>query len=256
MKKSWRAAVMMAALSIIPGGMSVASAQQQQPQPPIVGGYAETAGSDPEVVSAARYATRAQGRRQGALVSLVSIERAEVQVVAGLNYRLRLTVKVKGKTGNATAVVYQNLRRRYSLSDWKIDSEGAGGSNSASSRSTIEELVKAFADAYGNKSLGGLDGQRLFFGNVKIVIEHSISGKPETRVFKTFAGAERWLKSLEIADNLPFRQAMPLEQCSKGVCIFNFDNGILHNHLYLQEITYGSRGGHPYIKTISLLDGD
>jgi hypothetical protein len=255
MKKSWRAAVMIAALSIVFGGMSVVSAQQE-PQPPIAGGYAETSNGGPEVMSAARYATRAQGRRQRAVISLVSIERAEVQVVAGLNYRLRLTVKIKGKTENATAVVYQNLRQRYSLSDWKVDSESAGGSKSASSLSTIEELVKAFAEAYEAKSLGRLDGQRLLFGNVKIVTDDSLSGKSKTRAFKTFAGAERWLRSLEVSDDLPHRQTMPLEQCSKGVCTFNFDNGILHNQLYLQEITYGYRGGRPYIKKISLLDGD
>ncbi|HUQ32709.1 MAG TPA: hypothetical protein VM095_11350 [Pyrinomonadaceae bacterium] len=255
MKKSWRAAVLAAALSIVFGGMSVVSAQQEEQQPPIAGGYAETSKTSPEVVSAARYATRAQGRRQGVLISLVSIERAEVQVVAGLNYRLQLKIKIKGEPQTVRAVVYQNLRRRYSLTDWEVDPHTVG-IGSAVSLYTIEGLAKAFAEAYEAKSLGRLDGQRLIYGNVKIVTDDSLSGKRVTRVFKTFARAERWLRSLEVSENIPHRQTMPLEQCSKGVCTFNFDNGILHNQLYLQEITYGYRGGRPYIKKISLLDGD
>jgi hypothetical protein len=45
-------------------------------------------------------------------------------------------------------------------------------------------------------------------------------------------------------------------KCAKGVCTYNFDGGILHNNLYLKKITYGMRGGCPYLKSIYLLDGD
>src|SRR5215212_9078144 len=111
MKKNRLAVIMLAAL--VSGAYKV-SAQQV----PIAGGYAEASSNDPQVVAAARYATRAQQRKQGALISLTGIEGAEVQVVAGINYRLRLRVKVKGRSENVTAVVYKNLKQRYSLTSW------------------------------------------------------------------------------------------------------------------------------------------
>jgi cystatin-C len=93
-------------------------------QPQIVGGYKDTSATDPEVRLAASFAIKQERRTRGRRLSLVSIERAEVQVVAGLNYRLCLKVKSKGRTQEVTAVVYQNLKRKYSLSKW--DAGGCG----------------------------------------------------------------------------------------------------------------------------------
>jgi len=84
----------------------------------IAGGYSEASKTDPEVLSAARFAIKQERRKLGRHLSLISIERAEVQVVAGLNYRLCLKLKIKGKTQEATAVVYKNLKQKYSLSSW------------------------------------------------------------------------------------------------------------------------------------------
>ena len=122
---------------------------------------------------------------------------------------------------------------------------------------SIEQLAKSLADAYAAKELGKLDAMRPYLGKVRIVIGHSlVEDSDESRTFRTLARAERWLKSLEISDGLPARGSRPLLQCSKGVCEYDFDGGILHNHLYLQSIAYGFRRGRPYIKTIYLLDGD
>jgi len=85
---------------------------------PIVGNYREASASDPAVLAAARFAVRAEGRRRGARLTLVSVERAETQVVAGTNYRLRLKVRAAGRVESAQAVVYENLRRVYSLTSW------------------------------------------------------------------------------------------------------------------------------------------
>jgi hypothetical protein len=259
MKKSWLVIVILAALNVFVGA-SAASAQQA----PIVGGYAETSRNDPEVVSAAVTAVRTEQRRTGARISLIAIEGAEVQVVAGLNYRLRLRVKVKGQTQNVTAIVYQNLKQRYSLTSWDVNGSVMGGGAAASAvarASTIEQLAKAFAAAYTSKSLSTLDAQRPYYGRVKVVIEHSVSEESDdngyaVRRFATLGKLEQWLKSREIDDNVPFREARPLIGCKRGACTYDFDGGILHNHLYLQEITYGIRGGRPYLKTISFLDGD
>lgn len=255
MKKSLRIVIVIAALSIIFSGVSGALAQQG----PIVGGYAETSSSDPEVVAATRYAVKAQGRKQGARISLISIRRAEVQVVAGLNYRLSLSVKINGKAQDVTAVVYKNLKRKYSLSNWEANSNPTG-SATAFPNSKIEPLVKGLAEAYTAKSLGSIDAEHPYLGTVKIVIEHSLAedtapNRFEIRSFKTLEQVEQWLKSRE-RDELPTRQAKPLLRCKSGLCTYDFDGGILHNQLYLKRISYGYRNGRPYLKTIFLLDGD
>jgi hypothetical protein len=124
----------------------------------------------------------------------------------------------------------------------------------------VKDLAKAIAEAYESKTLSSLDAQKPYLGRVRIVIENSL-GEPDDKgrfVIKSFTSlkkAEAWLKSRE-HDAMPARESRPLVRCTKGVCTFNFDGGILHNHLYLKKISYGTRSGCPYIKTIYLLDGD
>ena len=127
-------------------------------------------------------------------------------------------------------------------------------------KQSIEDLVKAVAESYEEKSLGSLDVDRSYVGRVRIVIEHSLAGdndpdRFEIRWFTTLAKAESWLKSRE-HEEMPGRTAKPLVRCAQGVCTYNFDDGIFHNTLYLKKITYGVRSGCPYLKTIHLLDGD
>ena len=86
----------------------------------ITGGYGDASMTDPDVLAAAQFAVKAQSRKQGTAISLVSVQRAEVQVVAGLNWRFDLRVKgVRGKQ-DVTAVVYRDLRNRYSLTSWEV----------------------------------------------------------------------------------------------------------------------------------------
>ena len=255
MIKNGRVMATIAALFVVFGSMSSATAQNV----PIAGGYADASITDHEVVAAARFAVKAEGRKTGAPVALLSIERAEQQVVAGINYRLHLKVKTRGKTQNVTAVVYQNLKDKYSLTSWDMDANSAGG-GSASADSTVEQFVKTVADAYTAKTLGGLDAEYPHAGKVRIVIENSLADDRAkdrfvSRAFTTLARAEGWLKSRE-RDDGPARETMPLKRCRQGLCTFDFDGGILHNHLYLKKIAYGLRSGKPYIKTIYLLDGD
>jgi len=125
---------------------------------------------------------------------------------------------------------------------------------------TIEQLVKAIAEAYEAKTLGNLDAGRPFAGRFRIVIEHSLAGDDArgrfvSKSFTSLRKAESWLKSRE-HEEMPGRSIKPLRICGKGVCTYDFDGGILHNNLYLKKITYGSRRGCPYIRTIYLLDGD
>jgi len=116
MKKNLLIASMFAAFIVIHGNAFGVMAQR----PPMVGNYREASKTDREVVSAARFAIKSEKRKQGGRLSLVSIERAEQQVVAGLNYRLCLKVKMKGKTEDVTAVVYKNLKQKYALTSWDV----------------------------------------------------------------------------------------------------------------------------------------
>ena len=87
---------------------------------PVAGGYREASPADRQVLAAARFAVREEGRRRGARLALVAVERAETQVVAGTNYRLRLGVRrPNGRAQSVDAVVYENLRRRLSLTIWE-----------------------------------------------------------------------------------------------------------------------------------------
>ena len=99
----------------------VASAQKK---PPLVGGYKAVAVDNPEVVAAAEFAVGEQGREQEMTVSLVSVERAEIQVVAGKNFRLclKVTLSAEGEDEESEqivkVVVYKNLQQEYSLTSW------------------------------------------------------------------------------------------------------------------------------------------
>lgn len=117
MKKSLLMMLMPVALMLASGFVREVSAQQQEV--PIAGGYAKASTEDRQVISAARFAVKREQRMKGVRLSLVSIERAETQVVAGLNYRLCLRVKSKGQTEDVAVVVYQNLKRKYSLTSWE-----------------------------------------------------------------------------------------------------------------------------------------
>ena len=113
------AVVLVTALLTVPCVLSGVVAQQDQ----IAGGYAETSNNDPDALTAARFAVRKEAQKSHARVSFRAIKRAEVQVVAGLNYRLCMTIRIKRKTQDVTVVVYKNLKQKYSLTSWTAGCE-------------------------------------------------------------------------------------------------------------------------------------
>jgi hypothetical protein len=125
MRKSLLTAFTTAALCVVVL-MSAATGAPRQ-NPPVAGGYTEAAAGDPGVLRAARFAVREEGRRLGRAVSLLAVRRAEKQVVAGLNYRLRLSVGYGGRTREVSALVYQNLKGAYALTDWSAAGDAGGG---------------------------------------------------------------------------------------------------------------------------------
>lgn len=123
MKNNLRFLIIFAALNLIFG---CAATFAQEPKEPITGGYNSADVTDAQIVSAAKYAVKAQAKKQRAKIKLTAIKKAERQVVAGLNYRLCMQVEVIEK-GKKTAVpqtiqtiIYQNLKQKYELTSWAI----------------------------------------------------------------------------------------------------------------------------------------
>lgn len=118
---------------------------------------------------------------------------------------------------------------------------------------TIEDLAAKFSEAFESRTLASLDAETPYPISVTVVIEHSISGRKESKRFKTLKAAERWFTRNRKEANFVSK---PFQKCARGVCTFDFDSGLLHNTLYLQKINYSVVKGRPYLKTIYFLDGD
>ncbi|HEV7892878.1 MAG TPA: GerMN domain-containing protein [Pyrinomonadaceae bacterium] len=140
MRKSLLTVFTAAALCVVLMSAATGAALQN---PPVAGGYAEAAANDPGVLRAARFAVREEGRRLGRAVSLLAVRRAEKQVVAGLNYRLRLSVSYGGRKREVSALVYQNLKGAYSLTDWSA----AGDAGSGAAAREVKVYLVAVGDA-------------------------------------------------------------------------------------------------------------
>lgn len=88
---------------------------------PRVGGYKPAKTDDERVVAAAEFAVseRAENNDQEGL-TLDSIDKAETQTVAGTNFRLCLSVSLDDESQQVQTVVYQNLKKDYTLTSWKV----------------------------------------------------------------------------------------------------------------------------------------
>jgi hypothetical protein len=123
MKQHLRSIIILAALGVIFGCAGLSYAQTE----PIAGGYSVADVKDANVIAAALYAVKKQAKKQGVKIKFMSINKAETQVVAGLNYRLCMNVEIKYK-GKKTytarliqAIVFKDLEQKFSLTSWKED---------------------------------------------------------------------------------------------------------------------------------------
>lgn len=97
------------------------------------GGYREIDKADEGAVAAAEFAIKDQSEKKELTYKLVSIEKAETQVVAGINYRLCLKVshQKQGEDEETTefvrVVVFRSLQKEYSLTSWTEEACGKDG---------------------------------------------------------------------------------------------------------------------------------
>ena len=88
------------------------------------GGYREIDKADEGAAAAAEFAVKAESEKKEMTYKLASIEHAEAQTVAGINYRLCLKVGYHKAdddaetTESVRVVVYRNLQNQYSLTSW------------------------------------------------------------------------------------------------------------------------------------------
>lgn len=113
MKTNLKLAVALAALTVIIGAASAASAQVK------TGGYKEIAKTDARAVSAAEFAVKSQSAKTNMKFELHDVVKAEQQVVAGMNYRLCMEVSADGDEAfHVQAVVYVDLKKNSKLTSW------------------------------------------------------------------------------------------------------------------------------------------
>jgi len=98
-----------------------------------LGGYREIDKADEGAATAAEFAVKAESEKKEMAYKLVSIEHAESQTVAGINYRLCLKVGYHKQDDDVDAtefvrvVVYRNLQNQYSLTSWTEENCGDDG---------------------------------------------------------------------------------------------------------------------------------
>ncbi|WOK95468.1 cysteine proteinase inhibitor 1-like [Canna indica] len=84
----------------------------------LVGGWKPINGgtTDPHIQKLAQFAVSEYNKQQGASFELVNLVKTEMQVVAGINYRLLLHAKLKsGSVDTFQAVVFESLKSELKL---------------------------------------------------------------------------------------------------------------------------------------------
>ncbi len=84
----------------------------------VPGGWSSASVDDARVKIAARNAVAAQASIDGTGLTLASIEDAQQQVVAGMSYKLRLSVVKDDRRQFANATVWAKLNGTYELTAW------------------------------------------------------------------------------------------------------------------------------------------
>ncbi|HVG19110.1 MAG TPA: hypothetical protein VNI02_08650 [Blastocatellia bacterium] len=107
---------------------------------------------------------------------------------------------------------------------------------------TIGKLIDEFEIAFVQDRLERLDAKRPHHGRIRVEIEYSTI-EPDIKVFRTFGALGRWLRNME-TDSAPMEDGSTMKlpmrvmsevSCKRGVCTYDYDGGILHNHLYIKK---------------------
>lgn len=95
-----------------------ACSNPDKPLTPLVGGYRVAQSTDPGVTTAAAFAVTTQSVTEKRELSLIRIVSAETQIVAGVNFKMSLAVRVEGREKTADVTVWQKLNGTYQVTNW------------------------------------------------------------------------------------------------------------------------------------------
>jgi len=107
------ALVALTVIAALPGCRSAV-----EPETVIPGGWQTVKTTDFDVAQAATHALIAEAMTSGETLKLLSVMEARRQVVAGMNYNLKLAVERNGEKAIATAVVWAKLDGTHDLTKW------------------------------------------------------------------------------------------------------------------------------------------
>lgn len=158
MKKNLQTAAMLVALCLITGSSaSICRAQK------MVGGYNSVSKTDAAVIDAANFAVETQARKDASL-ELKSIASAERQIVAGSNYRLCLVVNSGKKQQEATAIVFLNLKDKFSLTSWTPGKCASAKTNQEMENDDVDAPEDESVTYKGGLEVGKTDSTILYVG--------------------------------------------------------------------------------------------
>ena len=93
---------------------------------------------------------------------------------------------------------------------------------------------------------------------INVVTKHSVQETKEKVVkIKGLKQFEQWV--LDVRKNFRFSEdldARTMGVCIDGCCSYPIDGGMSHNTLYLREACFVIKNKMPFLKSITLLDGD
>ncbi len=118
MKKQLQLTFLLVSIFAFSGFLTIVSAQT-------VGGFREIAKNDVGALAAAKFAIAKKAKDNESKIVLISVEKAESQLVAGTNFRMCLIIEVEEKGENVRTdrqvlvQVYRNLKNVYTLSRWE-----------------------------------------------------------------------------------------------------------------------------------------
>lgn len=103
------------------GGLLIGIGCPSQAADHLVGGYSEASVTNAEVAAAVQFAVKTLAAMPERMpdITLVEILSVSQQVVAGMNYRLRMKLKVDGKHRNVEVVVWRKLDGKHELTSWE-----------------------------------------------------------------------------------------------------------------------------------------
>ena len=84
----------------------------------MTGGWSNLSNDDPEAKKAAEKSVSLQAEKTNESIEFLSLENAQRQVVAGMNYELKLKVSRNGQETMAMAIIWAKLDGSYQLTEW------------------------------------------------------------------------------------------------------------------------------------------